>query len=236
MKKVTDLNAIKDITKTMLYLTPKPTEFPFIINHPIFQSPYWGEGDNLYNIMESEEWLQKARLAYEDRIDRTDTPLLLMYVYRSAYYLTFLKMTRNHWAADDFAEALSMAWIEEENPNGDVNVPVSLSAKWFREANKEALMELDEFEKYLSLPDAFKVYRGVATGRNPDGMSWTDNFESAEWFAKRFRNDGYIIEGIADKKNVLAYFSRRNEDEVLIPADMVRDKRIIKLTEDLIAV
>lgn len=159
-----------------------------------------------------------------------------MYVCRSAYYLTFLKMTRNHWAADDFAEALSMAWIEEENPNGDVNVPVSLSAKWFREANKEALMELDEFEKYLSLPDAFKVYRGVATGRNPDGMSWTDNFESAEWFAKRFRNDGYIIEGIADKKNVLAYFSRRNEDEVLIPADMVRDKRIIKLTEDLIAV
>lgn len=236
MKKVTDLNAIKDITKTMLYLTPKPTEFPFIINHPIFQSPYWGEGDNLYNIMESEEWLQKARLAYEDRIDRTDTPLLLMYVCRSAYYLTFLKMTRNHWAADDFAEALSMAWIEEENPNGDVNVPVSLSAKWFREANKEALMELDEFEKYLSLPDAFKVYRGVATGRNPDGMSWTDNFESAEWFAKRFRNDGYIIEGIADKKNVLAYFSRRKEDEVLIPADMVRDKRIIKLTEDLIAV
>lgn len=58
MKKVTDLNAIKDITKTMLYLTPKPTEFPFIINHPIFQSPYWGEGDNLYNIMESEEGLQ----------------------------------------------------------------------------------------------------------------------------------------------------------------------------------
>ena len=94
MKKVTDLNAIKDITKTMLYLTPKPTEFPFIINHPIFQSPYWGEGDNLYNIMESEEGLQKARLAYEDRIDRTDTPLLLMYVCRSAYYLTFLKMTR----------------------------------------------------------------------------------------------------------------------------------------------
>lgn len=236
MKKVTDLNAIKDIIKTMLYLTPKPTEFPFIIDHPIFQSPYWGEGDNLYNIMESEEGLQKARLAYEDRIDRTDTPLLLMYVCRSAYYLTFLKMTRNHWAADDFAEALSMAWIEEENPNGDVNVPVSLSAKWFREANKESLMELDEFEKYLSLPDKFKVYRGVATGRNPDGMSWTDNFESAEWFAKRFRNDGYIIEGIAEKKDVLAYFNRRNEDEVLIPADMVRNKRIIKLTEDLIAV
>ena len=186
--------------------------------------------------MESEEGLQKARLAYEDRIDKTDTPLLLMYVCRSVYYLTFLKMTHSYWAADDFAEALSLAWIEEENPNGDVNVPVSLSAKWFREANKEALMELDEFEKYLSLPDAFKVYRGIATGRNPDGMSWTDNFESAEWFAKRFKNDGYIIEGIAEKKDVLAYFSRRNEDEVLIPAELVKDKRIIQLTEDLIAV
>lgn len=236
MKKVTDLNAIKDITKMMLYLPPKPTEFPFIIDHPIFQAPYWSENDKFYNIMESEEGMEKARSAYEDRIDKTDVPLLLMYICRSAYYLTFLKMTRYHWAADDFAEALSLAWIEEENPNGDVNVPVTLSAKWFRQCSKKVLMNSEEYDTYLHLPESFVVYRGVAIGRNPDGMSWTDNFESAKWFAKRFKNDGYIIEGIVDKKDVLAYFSRRNEDEVLIPAELVKDKHIIQLTEDLIAV
>ena len=66
-------------------------------------------------------------------------------------------------------------------------------------------------------------------------MSWTREFDGAEWFSKRFGADGYIIKGIAYKKDVLAYFSRRNESEVLISANDVHDKIIIKNADDLIA-
>ena len=160
---------------------------------------------------------------------------MLMYIFRPSYYLSFLKFSRRFWSANDFAKVLSEAWVEEENPNGDVNVPVSLSAKWFKQCPKEALMNCEEYDTYLCLPDSFVVYRGVAIGRNPEGMSWTRELDGAEWFSKRFGEDGYIIKGIAYKKDVLAYFSRRNESEVLISASDVHDKIIIKNADDLIA-
>lgn len=150
-----------------------------------------------------------------------------MYTFRSSYYLTFLKFSRRFWSADDFAKALSEAWVEEENPNGDVNVPVSLSAKWFKALDKKALMKPDEYETYSSLPSVFEVYRGVSKGRNPKGMSWTYDFDKAEWFANRF-GEGYVIKGIVNKDDILAYFSRRSESEILIAAKDVHEQTIIR--------
>lgn len=236
MKQITDLEKIKSITTSLLHLPMKQTQFEFIVDHPIFQSPYWiDKENNMVDMRESEEALNKAYEEYEKRIDRITNPLSCMYICRSAYFLTFLKFTRAYWSADDFAIALSEAWVEEENPNGDINVPVSLSEKWFKKAPKELLMNLDEYETYISLPDSFTVYRGVGRGRNPEGMSWTDNLDSAKWFASRFGDDGYVIRGIVNRSDVLAYFSRRNECEVVIPSDAVKEKSFI-YQEELIAV
>lgn len=235
MRKTTDINGLKDVARMMLYLPIAETEFDFIVNHPVFQSPYWFDNEKIINIKDSEGAFKEACAAYEQKIDKTEEPLMLMYIFRPSYYLTFLKFSRRFWSANDFAKVLSEAWVEEENPNGDVNVPVSLSAKWFKQCPKETLMNCEEYDTYLCLPDSFVVYRGVAIGRNPEGMSWTRELDGAEWFSKRFGEDGYIIKGIAYKKDVLAYFSRRNESEVLISASDVHDKIIIKNADDLIA-
>ena len=59
---------------------------------------------------------------------------------------------------------------------------------------------------------------GVAVGRNPQGLSWTQNLETAKWFANRFNTDtkkGYVQVGIAKKEHVLAYFNTRGEDEIV---------------------
>lgn len=227
MRKTTDINGLKDVARMMLYLPITETEFDFIVNHPVFQSPYWFDNEKIINIKDSEEAFKKACTAYEQKIDKTEEPLMLMYIFRSSYYLTFLKFSRRFWSADDFAKALSEAWVEEENPNGDVNVPVSLSAKWFRELDKKSLMNPDEYEIYSSLPKVFDVYRGVSQGRNPKGMSWTCDLGKAEWFANRFGN-GYVIRGVARKEDVLAYFSRRSESEILIAAKDVHEQTIIR--------
>ena len=142
MRKTTDINGLKDVAKMMLHLPMTETEFDFIVNHPVFQSPYWFDNEKIINIKDSEEAFEKACAAYEQKIDKTEEPLLLMYTFRSSYYLTFLKFSRRFWSADDFAKALSEAWVEEENPNGDVNVPVSLSEKWFKGLNKKALVKI----------------------------------------------------------------------------------------------
>jgi Cys-tRNA synthase (O-phospho-L-seryl-tRNA:Cys-tRNA synthase) len=79
-------------------------------------------------------------------------------------------------------------------------------------------MTEEDYEVYQSLPETFTIYRGVAVGRNPKGLSWTQNLETARWFAHRFdREDkkGYIQMGMAKKEDVLAYFNTRNEDEIV---------------------
>ena len=82
----------------------------------------------------------------------------------------------------------------------------------------------DEYEIYKNLPDTFTVYRGVTPEGNPDGMSWTREYDKAEWFSNLF-GKGYILEGTASKKDVLAFFSRRREEEVVIEAKKVKNKK-----------
>ena len=81
-------------------------------------------------------------------------------------------------------------------------------------------MTEEEYEIYNNLPETFTVYRGVASGRNAKGMSWTQNLEVAKWFANRFNcgKKGYIQQATANKKDVLAYFNRRDEDEIKLPS------------------
>lgn len=103
---------------------------------------------------------------------------------------------------------------------------VSLAARWFRLADKKSLMYDDEYETYTALPESFIAYRGVAPGRNPNGMSWTREYDKAEWFSNRF-GEGYVLEGTVNKKDVLAFFSRRGEEEIVIEAKNVQNKQKI---------
>lgn len=84
----------------------------------------------------------------------------------------------------------------------------------------------DEYETYTDLPESFIAYRGVAPGRNPNGMSWTREYDKAEWFSNRF-GEGYVLEGTVNKKDVLAFFSRRGEEEIVIEAKNVQNKQKI---------
>lgn len=227
MLKNTNINGIKETAKMMLHMPARKTPFDFIIDHPVFESPFWPDNDGIVDISKSNEAFEKACKFQEDRIERIENALMIMYIFRQPYYLTFLKLSKKYWSDNDFSEALAEAWISEENPNGDANVPTSMSARWFRKAKKTILMNLDEYVQYTSLPESFEIYRGVAPGRNPDGMSWTQSLDGAEWFSNRF-GEGYVIKGIAYKKDVLAYFSRRNEAEIVIPAKDVQNKTILK--------
>lgn len=88
----------------------------------------------------------------------------------------------------------------------------------FQKCKKEHLMCKEDYENYKKLPDKFIVYRGVAVGRNPHGLSWTLNLETAKWFANRFNNDkktGYIEKAVVRKSDMFAYFNTRGEDEIV---------------------
>lgn len=224
MRKETDLTAIKNILKDFLHMPVEETEYsPIVVQHPIFESGISYVNNKMTDIMTPEGFAAVAKRVEED-IDKIDDVFGCVNILRQSYYLTFLKFAKESLSLTDFSMLLGRFWTEEENPNGDVNVPVSLSARWFKSTDKQALMYDDEYKTYKDLPETFTVYRGVTPGRNPDGMSWTRDLSKADWFSRRF-GDGYVLEGITNKKDVLAFFSRRGEEEVVIEAKKVKNKK-----------
>ena len=214
---MTDLDKLKNITTALLEIYPKKTEFaPIIIDHPVFESGIMMDHEKPINILEDKkafEWAVKKR---KQLIDTRKTPDELMFIIRKPYLFAWLDLSKDFLSADDFSRLFGDAWVLNENANQDVHVSIRKAAKWFKEANKASLMTESELEVYNNLPEEIELYRGVAKGRKEKGMSWTTDLEKAEWFSQRFGKEGYILKMTAKKKDILAYFDRRDEFEYVV--------------------
>lgn len=235
MKKQSNLKLVKSIAMAFLYLPIEETEFsPIVIMHPIFENGFVGIKENcefkMINILESEDNLEKARKQWKININNAKDVMQVYSFMRKSYRLTFLKFIEKYLSKEDFAELLADAWVSSENPNQDVNVDIPTLTKWFKRADKRLLMVEEDYEVYNNLESEIKIYRGVAVGRNPKGLSWTMNYGKATWFANRFNTGtkkGYIQEATIKKENVLAYFNTRDEEEIVANIkDMTGIKRI----------
>ena len=222
----TNIEEIKKNCKVLLNMPLDPAEFNDVfLSHPNFESTICaykeeGGGLSLIDIREKENF-DKLVSQWEGFIDKTDKVLGLFMGIRKPYMLFLFYVSENYLSEKDYADMLSFVWVDSENPNGDVNVPISQSAEFFKKANKKYLMEPEDYEHYVNLPDEFTVYRGVAKGRVKDGLSWTENLEKARWFANRWQSNGYIQKATVNKKDVLAYFNTRDEDEIVVsPKDL----------------
>ena len=105
-----------------------------------------------------------------------------------------------------------------ENPNGDANVTKGELIEFFVAADPEVIMTPEERKQLDELDDTVTVYRGV-TSYNADNvlaLSWSLEYDTANWFAHRFDEDGTVYQAQIDKKHILALFNGRNEAEVIV--------------------
>ena len=84
-------------------------------------------------------------------------------------------------------------------------------------------------ELFDKLPEVVTVFRGSTHKKGKKGFSWTTDREKAVWFAKRFNRDGigYVVEGTVAKANVIAYFNRRREAEIVTLPEHVTVKQVV---------
>lgn len=223
VEKQTDMTAVKTMAHLFLRLDISETPVsPLVVKHPFIESAVHtiktDNGMEIKNLLEYEDALAEVREQYAQRIDDANTPLEIYVILSKPYRLTFLKYVEEYLSDKDFAKYLADGWVSSENPNGDVNVSLRTFVKWFRKADKKLLMNDKDYKVYRDLPSTFRVYRGVAVGRNPKGLSWTRNLSTAEWFAKRFDTKdkkGYIQTAVISRSDALAYFNTRGEDEIV---------------------
>lgn len=80
---------------------------------------------------------------------------------------------------------------------------------------------------FNKLPNTLSIYRGADENAPGQGWSWSLSEKVARFFAKRFYKS-VVIKGECTKKDVIAYFNGRNEQEILIPYNKV--KNVVVLT------
>lgn len=214
MRKVTDLESIREVAKNLMYAVPITDTF--IVSHPFTQSNVFYIGDKVLDLREPKDF----RIWYDfmsDIFDKsTDYHRIYMYVTKP-YKLTFLKFTKTFMTKELFAEVLKDAYIVTEFPNRDKNVLPKDLKGWFRQADKKHLMSEEEYAQYLNLPNTVKIYRGVTSLKGAKGLSWTLDLETAKWFSNRFNPQvSYVLSAEVPKEKIFAYFNDRNEYEVVV--------------------
>lgn len=234
MLKISNLKKVKQTAIMFLHMPIEPEFNGLVVMHPIFESgfvPYIDSDgkQKVFNILEDEENRSSTINEYTRRINASSDVYEVYCIIRKSYRLTFLKYIKRYLSLSDFSKLLADAWVSSENPNQDVNVNIKTLTSWFRQADKRELMTEDDYKVYNQLPDTITVYRGVAVGRNPSGLSWTQNLSTAEWFSNRFNTEsekGYIQKAVISKSQALAYFNTRNEDELVVNVKEINISRL----------
>jgi len=120
------------------------------------------------------------------------------------------------------------------------------SYRWLRlfrspRPGRERMMSPVEIARLASLPNDFPVFRGVANIEHFAGLSWTLSRAVAVRLAQyafdsRRAWSGFrgtvpaIVSGWCNKCDVLAYLCAREEEEIVIPAGSVRNKKAESVT------
>ena len=216
----TNLESVKSVALSFLHLDVKfDKKIPFVVSHPYFTTTVataYEEGKPVMLDITTEEGLKKAREAVEKDVQKVDNCLQFLHMIRPPYLPAFFKYTAKYLSKEDFSHFLGSMWTLVEFPNADPTVSPAEFVMYFKQADKEMLMDGEDYKKYLNLPDMITVYRGVKPKGEVLALSWTLSRKKAEWFANRFQSDGTVYRAKIAKEHILAYFNCRSEQEIVL--------------------
>lgn len=224
MKEQTDMRSVKALAHAMLELDIEQTRLsPLVVKHPFTDNGISGvrkpDGSiAIADLLNKPDDLALWRKQVGSVIDEADSAFQIYMMVTKSYALGFLKFAQNALSEKDFANILADAWIRTEAPNNDPNLSKMDLLSLFKQTDPALLMDEEDYRSFQDLDDVVTIYRGVTSvnEKNVKALSWTPDRETAEWFAHRFGENGTVYEAQIHKSHIYAYFSGRNESEVIV--------------------
>jgi hypothetical protein len=152
----------------------------------------------------------------------------VVFGHEQMFYDDAFRQYLKHFDDSNYWEILSIIWTQQEQlwPNREWFLQLFQSQR----PEREHLMSADEHGTLAQLPDEFPIYRGFI-GKRGEGLSWSLSREKAEWFARRFSlitqlGKPQLMVGVVNKRDVLAYFDAREEQEIVVDPANVRSMEV----------
>ena len=228
----TDMQAVKD---TIIILASKEPVVDkgvgLFVDHPILETIFANtySTNGMINIAESPENFKKWHDDYVSFINDQSSLSRLFFSVRKSSRLYLLFLIQDFLSQKDLSKMLREVWMSAEFVINS-GVPLSDLVNMFRKCDLSILMSEQELETFISLSNGVSIYRGVRNESYKLGLSWTLDKNRADWFANRFdcyKNFVYKIP--IEKDAVLAYFSSRGEDEVVVDINAINISDIEKI-------
>lgn len=220
-----NLDIIKNRAIQLIYIKPEPIEDSGFCKHPYISNsiillPDTNESFNIFQDIEKYCIWQEA---FTENIRHMRNSYSIACLIKSYYKPVFFESIKECLSEKDFAEILSNYWASF----GITGMPKTKFLSWFQEANKSYLMDKGERKVFDALPKEVTIYRGVDNPEYKYGFSWTLDKKVAQWFANRNESKrAYVYECIVDKEDLICYFEIRNEKEVIIDPETLKEYEI----------
>jgi hypothetical protein len=136
---------------------------------------------------------------------------------RDALWTIRRKLTdREYW------DLVGMVWTDSDNIWQWGNLTRQLMGS--QRPGRQYIMDEEERAALAAMPDTLTIYRGLTSRGTRKGWSWTLDRAKAGWFAKRLAQEGdepIVLTGTVSKAHVIAYFTGRGEEEIVVnPRDV----------------
>ncbi len=224
MAKETNFQKIKEIAcEWAKYPLIETDMSPMIVLHPFITSAIISvktpEKVNVQvNLLENVEALKTHQARWVAAIENCVDIEYFRSLINRPYRLAFLERVEQFLSNKDYSIFLANAFVSTEHPDQDPNMTKKKLVEMFKKADKSSLMRKEDYEKFCQLAEVVTIYRGVTSKneRNVKAMSWTLDYDVAEWFAKRNGEMGKVYSAKIYKKDIFAYFNLREEAEVVV--------------------
>ncbi|WP_460271129.1 HD domain-containing protein [Bacillus sp. NEAU-Y102] len=182
------------------------------------------------------EYIRDVEKRIRKKYDAKDFFGVLHYAHKNAI---FMLMNRLYWEVEEKDRFEFFISNYTHYDYGHTVLSKDMVLDVFRCQTSEQRKELlDSLEKIASGVNYVTVYRGQSdkSTNHEDAISWTASKEVAEFFAKRHGFDGEVYVGKVHKDDILAYYTGRGEEEVLIRPKSIRQAQSlnpITITKDI---
>lgn len=220
--KETDMVAVRNVAIDLLYEEPYRDKYGLVV-HPFLSDELNCVNGQVFNIFENasllEEWQEKrAKLICTLNIDTLSCAVT------TRCRLYFFEEIIPFLSKKDFSKLLGNSYTFGELGG----ILQSTTLEWFENADKESLMYESERCFYNSLPDEVVIYRGAKSKEGASGTSWSVDVDIAHKFARRFSTNGFVFKAKVKKSDILAYFDRREEAEVIVNPEKISEIELLK--------
>ena len=227
------MNKKEDLNEELIDHIDEDSPFGVFLRHPLLVTVYVEEMNAYYNY----QYLGKRKQA-DKALKKKDWNRWIWLHERPFRLDAFLFICRDI-PAKEYWTLLREIWIDTEGPGGNQDIWLELFNRPYPKRRKMMTGKERRTLANEGRSGELNIYRGYVDGLDSEdseyieedrdresGISWTLDYNKAEWFARRFLSGGtghgVVAEAICKPKDVIAYFESRGEKEIVVDPSKIR--------------